>query len=173
MVIQCPECKSRYRAKNFKPNQPAARIKCPKCVHVFTFDPASAAAESKPVAKKTPSVLAVDDARFFREILTEILTPLQIQLVTVGTAEEALAAMSQQSFGLVLVDLNLPDMSGLDLMKKIRSGESAPGVKLLAMSGAYRRDDCEADAIQAGADGFLNKSFKPEDLQKKIRELLA
>jgi len=40
------------------------------------------------------------------------------------------------------------------------------------MSGAYRKDDCEVAALRAGADGFFNKSFKPADLQQRIRTLL-
>lgn len=167
MVIQCPECKTRYRAKNYLPGQPAVRVKCPKCSNVFLAEP-----ENEVAKDARPAVLVVDDARFFREILTELLAPLQIDLVAVGSAAEALAALKTRSFKLAMVDLNLPDMSGLDLLRKIRSESAFAQVKLLAMSGAYRRDDCEPDSLRAGADGFLNKSFKPDELQQKIRDLL-
>jgi CheY-like chemotaxis protein len=73
----------------------------------------------------------------------------------------------------VLVDLNLPDMSGQELMRKIRSDHALGRLKVLAMSGAYRKADCEADALASGADAFLNKSFKPEELQQRIRDLLG
>lgn len=172
MVIQCPECKSRYRAKNYRPDQLAVRVKCPKCKHIFLFEPAAVSVAPPPKEQSATAVLIVDDARFFREILTELLTPLQLELVTVGTAADALKRLRQQAFQLVLVDLNLPDMNGLDLMREIRADDSLEHLKLLAMSGAYRKDDCEVDAIRAGADGFLNKSFKPDELQQRIRTLL-
>ena len=172
MVIECPECKSRYRAKNYSPGQPAVRVKCPKCQNIFVFEPSHHAAEVKPVEPSVPAVLIVDDARFFREILTELIAPLNINLVTVGTAADALTQLSCRSFQLVLVDLNLPDMTGQELMRKIREGYTRNCPKMLAMSGAYRKSDCEADALHSGADGFFNKSFKPEELQQKIRELL-
>ncbi|HKJ04916.1 MAG TPA: response regulator [Geopsychrobacteraceae bacterium] len=173
MIIECPECKARYRARNYTADQPSLRVKCPKCSHVFLFKLPVAATKKTTDQMHTAAVLVVDDARFFREILSELLAPLQVKLVSVGTAVEALEMMSQQSFQLALIDLNLPDMTGQDLMRKIRSDASLKQLKLLAMSGAFRRDDCETDAIRAGADGFINKSFKPEDLQQRVRELLA
>jgi predicted Zn finger-like uncharacterized protein len=173
MLIQCPECQSRYRASNYRPDQPAVRIKCPKCAHVFVFSASAGAAEERSVAPPAPAVLVVDDARFFRDILTELLAPLAVELVSVGTAADALRELRRRPFQLVLVDLNLPDMSGQELMRKIRSDHALGRLKVLAMSGAYRRADCEADALASGADAFLNKSFKPEELQQRIRDLLG
>ena len=173
MLIQCPACQARYRASNYRPDQPAVRIKCPKCAHVFVFSPSAGAAEARSVAPPAPAVLVVDDARFFRDILTELLAPLAVELVSVGTAADALRELRRRPFQLVLVDLNLPDMSGQELMRKIRSDHALGRLKVLAMSGAYRKADCEADALASGADAFLNKSFKPEELQQRIRDLLG
>jgi len=171
MVIQCPACKSRYRTNNFSPGQSAARVKCPKCSEIFFFSPEDNSTESS-TKQPVSAILIVDDARFFREILTELLAPLQLELITVATAGDALKMLEKRDFHLVLVDLNLPDMNGLELMRKIRSIDSRKQPKLLAMSGAYRKEDCETDAIRAGADGFLNKSFKPEELQQRIKAML-
>lgn len=173
MVIQCTECKARYRAKNISPGQSAVRLKCPKCSAVFDFVPPPVAAEKTVSNEPGPAVLVVDDAKFFREILAEVLAPLNLQLVSVGTAGEALQMLQKQSFSLLLVDLVLPDMNGLDLMRKIRSDASYGNMKIMAISGAYRNDNCENDAIRAGADSFLSKSFTPDDLQQRIRKLLG
>ncbi|PLX87317.1 MAG: hypothetical protein C0618_06760 [Desulfuromonas sp.] len=170
MVIQCPECGSRYRAKNIRTDRPEVRIKCPKCTHVFSVPVRTTDASRQ--APQQPAVLIVDDARFFCEILTDLLKPLGFELVTVGTGAAALDALRARSFRLALIDINLPDMSGLDLMRAIREDDAIKDVPILAMSGAYRRNECEVDALRAGADNFINKSFKPDQLLSAVRDLL-
>jgi DNA-binding response OmpR family regulator len=73
----------------------------------------------------------------------------------------------------VILDLNLPGMSGYELIRSVRMDPALDKLRLLAMSGVYRK---VADAVEvqaAGADDFISKSFKPEQLQLRVKKLLA
>jgi DNA-binding response OmpR family regulator len=117
-------------------------------------------------------ILVVDDANFFREMLADLLLPLNLNISLAATAGEALKQLAQQPFDLMLLDLNLPDQNGLDLIREIRSNAQVREIPILAMSGVFRREEDGIDAIRAGADAFTNKSFRPEELRDKVRKLL-
>jgi CheY-like chemotaxis protein len=90
-----------------------------------------------------------------------------------GDGAEALQIIRQNRPALVILDLNLPGMSGYELIRLVRMDPALGKLRLLAMSGVYRK---EADAVEvqaAGADDFVSKSFKPEQLQLRVKKLLA
>ncbi len=114
----------------------------------------------------------MDDARFFRELLSDLLEGYDANLQTADNAEDTWVMLHQQSFDLLIVDINLPDRNGLDLIKDIRADADLKKIKILAISGVYRKDDDALAAIRAGADDFISKSFKPHELTEHIDKLL-
>ena len=94
-------------------------------------------------------------------------------LGVLAQSTDALTALNETSCVLMLLDLNLPDKNGLDLITEIRAGGEFTNIRILAMSGVYRREDDAMDAIRAGADAFISKSFRPDDLRAKVKKLLA
>lgn len=172
MIIQCPECSTRYRIKDIAPGRPVARLTCPKCEFRFTLT-APQAPGQLPTVQGCARVLVVDDAFFFREMLADLLKPLNLNLELAANATDALDYLRKGHCALMILDLNLPDKNGLELIEEIRCDAGLGKLRILAMSGIYRREDDALEAIRAGADAFINKSFRPEELRDKVEKLLA
>jgi CheY-like chemotaxis protein len=171
MIIQCPDCKARYRIKDIEPGRPDARFSCPNCKSQLILV-APLAEGQEPTVYSRPHVLIVDDAHFFREMLCDLLMPLNLNLSLAVDAADALKQLNLKIYDLILLDLNLPDRNGLDLIADIRKIKNLANIRILAMSGVFRREEDGMDAIRAGADGFLSKSFRPDDLREKVKKLL-
>jgi CheY-like chemotaxis protein len=121
------------------------------------------------IPAKVKTVLVVDDAKFFREMITDILEPLHLNLLIATDGVEALDVIKKKSPDLVLLDLNLPNKNGFEVIREVRSSPELKDICLLAMSGVYHK---EADAVEAkrvGANDFIKKSFKPEELQQFVK----
>lgn len=196
MKIQCPECESSYRIdpSRLKPGVARVKARCPRCNAVFSLTIPPQASPAQPVTPEVPSrsaavapassakvvpnksagkrVLVVDDSKFFRELIVDVLKPLELEFQLAGDGIEALDCLRQGGFDLVLLDLNLPRMNGYELIAAVRSDAGLKHTQLLAMSGVFRKETDVARVVQAGADDFINKSFKPEQLQERVRTLL-
>lgn len=183
MIIQCPQCSSRYR---IDPGAAAGsiRVKCPKCAAVIAVQLPAAPAVDAPAVAPTPApsaapentelsgqILVIDDSRFFRELILDLLKPLAIPCLTAGSAEEAMEIIVRERPRLLLLDLNLPGKNGYELIRELRADEHYKGMRIMAMSGVFRKDSDVAEAEVAGADEFLSKSFKPEQLQLRVKRL--
>lgn len=169
MIIQCPECNSRYRTQ-MVPDGQSVQVKCPKCAHQFKVRTAGVDAPAGNAEQAT--ILVVDDARFFRELLVDLLTDRNANLLTADSAADAWERLRQQSVDLMIIDINLPDKNGLDLIREIRAEKELVKLPILCISGVYRKDDDATAAIRAGADDFISKSFKPDELNERIDKLL-
>jgi DNA-binding response OmpR family regulator len=146
------------------------QVECPKCTHQFLVS----AADSGQAAAVTdlPTILMVDDARFFRELMTDLLKDRKANLLTADSAEEAWVLLHRHKVALLIIDINLPDKNGLELVREIRADKTLKNISILCISGVYRKDDDAMMAIRAGADDFISKSFKPEELNNRIDQLL-
>ena len=177
VIIECPHCHARYRVDASKAGRDVVTIRCPKCARAF---PAPVASAPQPQASSPAEcltqqrkILIVDDAKFFREVLVDLLKPLDIPCLTASTPEEAWRLLRRERPTVLLVDLNLPGKSGYDLIREIRADRESSMVKILAMSGVFREEADVAAVLAAGADDFISKSFKPEQLQLRLAKLLA
>jgi len=170
MIIQCPSCKSRYRTRVLSEGQSPLQIDCPKCAHRFLVNPMQGPEAETSTEKKT--ILVVDDARFFRDLLLDLLKEFNANLLTADTAEDAWVLLHRHAVALLIVDINLPDKNGLDLIRDIRADTTLNQIRILCISGVYRKDDDAMAAVRAGADDFISKSFKPDELTERIEKLL-
>jgi len=179
MIIQCPHCSSRYRIDASKATREVARVKCPKCQAGFEISlkgrPPAAPEEGAGGRgdSSRSKVVVVDDARFFREVVLDILRPLDIDIFKAGDGVEALEVIRRETPDLVILDLKLPRMDGYQLIRAIRSDADISHTRLLAMSSVFRSDEEVRRVTQAGADDFLNKSFRPEHLLQRVNRLLG
>lgn len=113
------------------------------------------------------SILLIEDFKDIRHWLADILRQAfgEVNISEAGTVAQALAALEQSSFDLVVVDLNLPDGNGVDILKQIKArGLAAHCV----VATAYDDDAHLLPALHAGADGYLLKDQPGEQL---IRDL--
>ena len=114
------------------------------------------------------SVLLVEDEENLASLVAAYLEQAGYSVTSVGSGAEALQAVEQRSVRLVVLDLNLPDMDGLDVCRQIRIRSSVPIVMLTA------RDE-EADRLAglgAGADDYIGKPFSPRELVARMKAVL-
>jgi DNA-binding NarL/FixJ family response regulator len=124
------------------------------------------------VKAKVKKVYLVEDHPVYAEGLVEILKsePGLTVCGQAGSAEEALRDIPRLKPELVLVDITLPGMSGLDLIKRLRP--KYPEIKLLVIS--MREEQLyAARVLRAGGDGYVMKQQDPEEILDAIRDVLA
>ena len=118
--------------------------------------------------------LVVDDSETMREILTSALADLDepVEVTQVASGFEALRSLARQTFDLVVTDVNMPDINGLELAAFVRRDAQHRGVPLLIVSSEGSSRDREK-GLELGADAYLVKPFDPDELRDLARELLA
>lgn len=118
----------------------------------------------------TKSVIVVEDDRALREQLVAILRSApDIKCVgAYATAEEALAKVPAQNPDVVLMDIGLPGMSGIECVAQLKKLNSAPQIIMVTV---YEDSDRIFRALKAGANGYLVKSSPPEDLLDAVRDV--
>ncbi len=112
-------------------------------------------------------LVVVDDHSLFRRGLVGLLEEMPcIQVVgQAGDGEQALRIIEQTTPDLVLLDLNMPNMDGIETLRALRAKGQA--VKVLMLTISQNNDDL-LEAIRAGADGYLLKNTEPEDLRRAL-----
>ncbi len=109
-------------------------------------------------------ILVVEDMDLNREMLRMLLSPYDCMLSEAANGRAALAAIDAESFDIILMDLQLPEMDGFEAMRRIRArGDQRAQVPILAVSGRAMAADI-AKARAAGADGHLSKPYTTQDL---------
>lgn len=116
-------------------------------------------------------VLIVDDSRAMRMILKKIMTVLGFEVLEAGNGLQALDLLGQVSPPeLALLDMNMPEMNGLEFVKAVRAKPEYGAVKLVVVSSETQTEGVEM-MEKAGADGFITKPFTLETLDKKLKSL--
>lgn len=114
---------------------------------------------------KENRVLVVDDDARVRDILVDIAGAEGATIVAVGTGEKALAEIRRQAFDLVLLDLVLPDMSGINVLKEIK--RHSPQTSVAIITG-YGDDPIAAEALSLGPMILLRKPFAVQDVRQVL-----
>jgi PAS domain S-box-containing protein len=117
-------------------------------------------------------VLLVDDQPDTRKLLAHWLDPLGFLLQEAGNGREALIVWQQWQPHLILMDLWMPEMSGLLAIQQIRQAQSDLRPKIIVLSASISASD-RAKAFAAGCDAFLSKPLRAEDLYKAIAQSLG
>lgn len=115
--------------------------------------------------KNLPTVLIVEDDRSIVHLLTTILSANDYRTMQVSTGREAVASISSHCPDVVLLDLGLPDMDGVDIIRSVRQWSQIPIIVLSARS----REKEKVDALDAGADDYVTKPFGTAELLARIR----
>lgn len=114
-------------------------------------------------------ILIVEDSEIGRRLLTEMLAGGPYALEAVGDAEAALAVLADRTCHLVITDVNLPGMSGLDLLEHLRLHHPRLPVILVT---AHASIETAVQALRLGASNFLQKPFSMADIQEIVRKSL-
>lgn len=117
-------------------------------------------------------VLFVDDDPFTLETLSKAIQIFGHEPLRAGTGEQALTIIQQEQPDLVFVDMALPDMDGLDLLKTLHHQEATANIPVLMLSAGPELDAGER-ARAAGARAYINKPVRLQDLLDLIKEYTA
>ena len=109
--------------------------------------------------------LIVDDNLPMADVLVEMLEVFNVNAITVQDGETALKSMNEEPIGLVITDLRMPKMTGVELLRSIKA--QSPEIPVVVISG-YSLSDDDDRVVREIADGFLAKPFKMEDVRALI-----
>ena len=112
--------------------------------------------------------LIVDDSSFIREYLRHLLHRMGVVCKEAVDGSDALSVLAaEQDFDLMLLDVNMPGMSGLECVKALREAGLQPAMKVMMVTTEADHSFI-ATALDNGADEFLMKPFTPESLREKM-----
>jgi len=114
-------------------------------------------------------VLVVDDDRFYREAIGDVLRGAQIEHVTAATGADALELAADPEIGVVILDLELPDTHGLEVFRQIK--QRWPELRVVILSGSTQEEHV-LEALRLGAFDYLAKPLHEEELRLSVRRAL-
>lgn len=114
--------------------------------------------------------LVVDDSRAMRAILSRALVESGFEVVQAANGREGIETMDREglTFSLVLLDWNMPEISGIEVLEKLRSRSELSGVRMVMVTTETEIEQM-ARALGAGADEYVMKPFTREALEDKLR----
>ena len=112
-----------------------------------------------------PKILVVEDDSTVRNLITTTLKSNNYTYITAANGEAAIAAATTQQPDIVFLDLGLPDMDGVEVIKRIRSWSQMPIIVISARS----EDGDKVAALDAGADDYVTKPFSVTELLARLR----
>ena len=121
-----------------------------------------------------PRILIVEDSPTMRSLLTSSLEELEgaVKIVEVASGFEALRHLPREQFDLIVTDINMPDINGLELVSFLKRDERYRAIPLVIVSteGSDRDRD---KGLGLGADAYLVKPFDPQQLRRLVADLLG
>lgn len=120
-----------------------------------------------PVISSTMKILVVDDSHINRRVALRLLEKLNIHADAANSGFEALDKLQTETYDVILMDMQMPEMDGLETTQKIRQLHLTKRPFIIALTANAFDSDRER-CLQAGMDEFLTKPFVFEDLQEKI-----
>lgn len=120
----------------------------------------------QPAPAERPRILVVDDEQVIRDILGDFLSMEGFQVSTADDGSQALVELSRQHYDLVLTDLKMPNVGGLELLAAIQ--KHAPSVVTIIMTG-FGTVETAIDAMKQGAYDYILKPFKVEEIVHTVR----
>ena len=121
---------------------------------------------------KTPHILIVDDEPNIVMSLEFLMRKNGYQVGIARNGAEALAAIDQLPYDLVLLDIMMPDVDGLEVCRRLRQNPDRADTKVIFLSAKSREADVQK-GYEVGADLYIPKPFSTRQLMEKVRELLA
>src|ERR1700738_3392771 len=118
---------------------------------------------------QSSSVLVVDDEPSLRRALRTSLTASGFAVEEARTGEEALGTVQRHPFDLVLLDISMPGINGIDTCRQIRGISPHAGIVMITVRDV---EDDKVRALEAGADDYVTKPFKLRELTARLRAVL-
>ena len=118
-------------------------------------------------------ILVVDDSKVMRDMVVACLRPRKdLAFTHASSGLEAIERLSMKAFQLVVLDLNMPDIGGIEVVEFVRGQDTLKSLPIIIVT--TRGDDTSrTQALAAGASMFMSKPFTPEGLLEAVGSLLA
>ncbi|MBP9707629.1 MAG: response regulator [Oligoflexales bacterium] len=123
-------------------------------------------------SSESPTVLVVDDDEIMRNAIKRILEAEGYEIALAKDGLELSKIIEARRLDLILLDVNLPWVDGIELCQLIKSHHSLKNVPLILISGRKSREDIER-GFEAGCDDFIGKPFEVDHITSVIRERIA
>lgn len=118
-------------------------------------------------------ILTIDDSNSLRFMMVKLLKDIGYRNITaLGSAEEALPLISKEHYDLILLDWNLPVISGLDLLKQIRSNPKTEKIAVIMVTTVHEKANI-LQALKIGVQGYILKPVERSKLEEKIKQIEA
>jgi len=120
-----------------------------------------------------PNILVVDDSKVMRDMIVACLRGIPAaSFVHAASGLEAIERLSMEPFQLVVLDLNMPDIGGIEVLEFVRGQDQLKRIPIIVVT--TRGDEASREsALGAGANRFMTKPFAPEEILGEVRGLLA
>lgn len=133
-----------------------------------------AVAPSALSAEEIMDVLIVDDSAAIRKILQRVLRQAEVELGSVheaGDGLEALEMLRSHKVQLILSDINMPNMDGIEFLGKLKSDDALKSVPVVMVSTEGSQQKV-MDAVQLGASGYVKKPFTADQIKDKLKGIV-
>ena len=121
------------------------------------------------------NVLIVDDSSSMRAVIKKIIALSGFRMdgcIEAGNGREGLLALEREWVDVIISDINMPEMNGLEMLRKLKEHSLYQRIPVIVVSteGSEERIN---EAVRCGAKGFVKKPFLPEDLKKMLHDVLG
>ncbi len=117
-------------------------------------------------------IMHVEDNEYNRKIVRDLLSKNQYELMEAHNGEAALEALARRRPDLILMDVQLPKLSGLEVTRMIRANSTLAHIPVIAITSFALSGD-DRLALEAGCNGYISKPFRPRDLLDMIRRFIG
>ncbi len=114
-------------------------------------------------------ILIVDDEKNIRLTLSQTLETLGAPIDVATNGEEGLSKLKEKEFGLILLDIRMPGMDGMEVLRRVR--EIRPDIRVIMIT-AYGTIESAVEAMKLGAVDFLQKPFDPEEIRELVSRVM-
>jgi two-component system, chemotaxis family, chemotaxis protein CheY len=121
------------------------------------------------------SILLVDDSATMRKIIMKTIRMAGLEVESIaeaGDGNEALEKIDEKVPDIIMCDVNMPGMGGLELVKAVRQREECQGTKIVMVS-TESSDDLISNVLSDGANDYITKPFTPEKIEQKLAPFMA
>lgn len=120
-----------------------------------------------------PKTLIIEDEQFIRDIYKRQLEKAGIAVDGFGNGTEGLQAISQNKYDIILLDIMLPDLNGLEILKQIKQNPSLKNIPVIMLTN-LGQDEVIKEGFALGAQGyFIKASYTPDQIVQEVKKVLS
>jgi len=128
------------------------------------------ARKRKKIPMRDKPVLIVDDEKNIRLTLSRSLEVLGVETDSAEDGKEALVKLREKEFGLILLDIRMPGVDGMEVLRRVR--KSRPDIRIIILT-AYGTIELAVEAMKLGAVDFIQKPFVPEQIRERVARVMS